>query len=282
MMSSFVDEKIGFPVYDASQFVNNATPNAIKQSSQQEESSKQPSIISVGSECETIEMDVENAFQKYQTENISRQDQNQTNKVVLQPAKFTIPDTLQCRPEISSCVHQLFSDSDPESELQPLPPSPPPEETVDSGAVSDNGSRHTADHSTKKLPKKTIQSQEMLQPIQPSKKDGIIEGRSLSSDDGFDPVSVRMKIPAINEPIQKRIVQAPPFGINRSPKKPMNFSSGRGRPMERPKGTLKATSASTQALRAKMMKAKKPVRPKQEKENFKPFQRARAPSPKRM
>ena len=281
MMSSFVDEKIGFQVYDASLYVNNATPNEIKQSSQQEGSSKQPSIISVESDCETIVMDVDNAFQKYQTEKISRQDQNRTNKVVLQPAKFTIPDTLQCRPEISSCVHQLFSDSDPESELQPLPPSPPPEETIDSGAVSENGSRQTADHSPKELPK-TIQNQGMVQPIQSSKRDGIIEGRSLSSDDGFDPASVRMKIPAINEPIQKRIVQAPPFGINRSPKKPMNFSSGRGRPMERPKGTLKATSASTQALRAKMMKAKKPVRPKQEKENFKPFQRARAPSPKRM
>ena len=277
MMSSFVADKLeyDFPVYDASQFM---APNTIKQSSQQEEPSKQPSIISVGSECDTILMDVEGAFQKHQTEKIShREDQNQINKVVLQPAKFTIPDTLQLRPDISSCVHQLFSDSDPESELQPLPPSPPPDATIDSGAIFENGSRNTADNSTKELPKKTISNQEMVQPMESSKKDGIIEDRSLSSDDGFDPKP--MKFPAMNRPLQK---PNPPFGINRSPKKPFNLSSGRGRPMERPIGALKATSASTQALRARMAKAKKPVRPKQEKENSKPFPRARLPSPKRM
>ena len=280
MMSSFVHEKLvpvyDFPVYDAALFVDNATSNEDEQISQQPESSKQPSIISVGSEYETIVMDVDSAFQKHQTEKISRRE-DQNRKVVLQPAKFTIPDTLQCRPEISSCVHQLFSDSDPESEIQPLPPSPPPETTVDSGAVFENGSKHTADNSPKELPKKTSQDQEMVQPIQSSKKDGIIEGRSLSSDDGFDPKP--MKFPAMNRPLQK---PNPPFGINRSPKKPINFSSGRGRPMERPIGALKATSASTQALRARMAKAKKPVRPKQEKENSKPFPRARLPSPKRM
>lgn len=278
-MSSFVADKLeyDFPVYDASQFM---APNTIKQSSQQEEPSKQPSIISVGSECDTILMDVEGAFQKHQTEKIShREDQNQINKVVLQPAKFTIPDTLQLRPDISSCVHQLFSDSDPESELQPLPPSPPPDATIDSGAIFENGSRNTADNSTKELPKKTISNQEMVQPMESSKKDGIIEGRSLSSDDGFDPSSARMKFPATTEPLQKRSAR-PAFGINRSPKKPMNFSSGRGRPLERPKGALKPTSASTQALLARMQKARKPVRPKQEKENA--FPRARAPSPKRM
>ena len=280
MMSSFVHEKMvpvyDFPVYDAALFATeNATPNEDEQMSQPQESSKQPSIISVGSECETIIMDVDSDFQKHRAEKISRRE-DLDRKVVLQPAKFIIPDTLQCRPEISSCVHQLFSDSDPESEIQPLPPSPPPETTVDSGAVFENGSKHTADKSPKELPK-TIQSQEMVQPIESSKKDGIIEDRSLSSDDGFDPKP--MKFPAMNRPLQK---PNPPFGINRSPKKPFNLSSGRGRPMERPIGALKATSASTQALRARMAKAKKPVRPKQEKENSKPFPRARLPSPKRM
>ena len=280
-MSSFIHEKMvpvyDFPVYDAALFATeNATPNEDEQiSKQQQESSKQPSIISVGSECETIIMDVDSAFQKHQAEKISRRE-DPDRKVVLQPAKFIIPDTLQCRPEISSCVHQLFSDSDPESEIQPLPPSPPPETTVDSGAVFENGSKHTADNSPKELPK-TIQNREMVQPIESSKKDGIIEDRSLSSDDGFDPKP--MKFPAMNRPLQK---PNPPFGINRSPKKPFNLSSGRGRPMERPIGALKATSASTQALRARMAKAKKPVRPKQEKENSKPFPRARLPSPKRM
>ena len=274
MMNSFVDQKIGFPVYDAAMFIDNVTSNQTK-SSKNEEPSKQPSIISVESESEIIHMEVEKEFQKYQAVKRSRQeDKGQTNKVVLQPAKFIAPETFPSRAANFSRVNQLFSDSEPESELQPLPP---PEQH--SNAISKNDVKDMAHDSSKELPKINQNPQRTAEMVA-NKNEPIIEARSISSDDGFDPTSARMKIPATNGPIQK---PAFPFGINRSPKKPVNFSSGRGRPLERP-GGLKPLTASSLAQKQRLKRNRphtKIIRPKHEKENTKPLARARTPSPKR-
>ena len=277
MMNSFVDQKIGFPVYDAAMYVDSANSNQTTES-KKEEPSKQPSIISVESESETIHMDVEKEFQKYHAVKRSREeDKGQTNKVVLQPAKFIAPETFPSRAANFSRVNQLFSDSDPESELQPLPPSPPPEQN--SNAISKSDVNDIAHDPSKKLPKMN-QNPQRTAGMVANKNEPVIEARSISSDDGFDPTSARMKIPATNSPIQK---PAFPFGINRSPKKPANFSSGRGRPLERP-GGLKPLTASSLAQKQRLKKNRphtKIIRPKLEKENTKPLARARTPSPKR-
>ena len=277
-MNSFVDQKLGFPVYDAAMFVNNPDQIKIKESNKKEEPIRQQSIISVESESETIYMEVEKEFQKYHAVEISRQENNE-KQIVLQPAKFIAPETIRSRVANFSRVNQLYSDSDSESELQPLPPSPPPGQTDNSNPIPENDLKDIAGTASKNSPKI---SQNLKMAKESTKKEPIIEGRSISSDDGFDPTSARKKIPAMDGPIQK---SAQPFGVNRSPKKPINHSSGRGRPMERPRGGLKSLTASSQAQKQRLKRTKvhtKISRAKNEKENTKPLARGRTPSPKRM